>query len=106
MIFNEALEQFLRADKPGWCRGQDVAIIAYLLTVANADGKCAPTQQELTKATGAGAVNLAGLRNSLERLKENKWITWVKAGPRMNNIYTVRIENLPRKEDDEAKSTP
>jgi hypothetical protein len=105
MIHADTLKRFILADKPEWCRSYDVAVIAYLLVVSDHGGLSSPTQHELASATGAGVVNLAGLRASILRLHLHGWIHWTKMKKAIGqrHTYQINFENLPGKEEHEFK---
>jgi hypothetical protein len=98
----EALKRFILAPKPDWCMGMDVAVVCYLITVADKAGRCSPMQVDLANASGASINNLRGLRSCLTRLDEHRWITWRKGVPGERHRYQVHFKNLPGKEEHET----
>lgn len=95
------LHRFIVTPKPDWCSDADVIVTAYLLAIADVAGNCSPTQIEICRATGVTPTSRT-LRESLRRLHEHGWITWLKL-PRLGvpNSYEVHFEKLPRKEEHE-----
>jgi hypothetical protein len=96
-MHDDKLRQFLLAPKPDWCKFADVAVMAYLLTVADAQGKCEPLQDDLAVATGASLSNRGGLRSSIERLHDHGWIVWTKKKYfAQRHSYEIQFDNLPK----------
>lgn len=106
-MHDERLTKFILVPKPDWCKGMDIAVVAYLIAIADESGRSTPSQPELASAVGASTVNLLGLRHSLDRLHQHSWITWFKLPKAIGqrHRYEVLFENLPRKEDDETTGT-
>jgi hypothetical protein len=108
MIHAEALYKFIRAPKPDWCSGLDIAMVAHLITLADEEGHSSPLQSDLALGAGASTINFKGLRKSLDRLHEHSWITWrkgIKGVPGERHHYQVHFENLPGKEEHEQSPT-
>jgi hypothetical protein len=100
MIHADALEKFLLTPKPEWCMGLDVAVVAHLIALADAEGHSSPLQKDLAKAAGASTINFKGLRASIDRLHQHSWITMIKGSMKgERHRYQVHFENLPGKEE-------
>ena len=98
-MHDEKLRQFLLAPKPEWCKFADVAVMAYLLTIADERGHCAPLQDDLALSTGASLANRGGLRSSIARLHEHSWILWTKKKYfAQRHSYEINFANLPKGE--------
>ncbi len=94
-MFDDRLKRFILAEKPPWCKAVDTAIMTYFMTIADEKGQSSPTQPEISAVVGGGDKNLFGLRKSLERLIENKWLWRDKKAVGQRNLYEVHFTNLP-----------
>jgi hypothetical protein len=97
-MHDEKLRAFLLTPKPEWCKFQDVAVMAYLMVIADQYGYAAPLQLEIAQCTASGAENMKGLRSSLARLHEHNWITWHKTSLGQRHRYLINFGNLPKGE--------
>lgn len=105
MLHADKIEKFMLAPKPDWCRPHDVAVMIYLMTVADAEGKCAVSQPSIAHSIGSGGVNLSGIRNSIDRLRVNQWVWRDKQPATHASLYTIMFKNLPGKEADVGQAS-
>jgi|SRR5215469_166650 len=100
MLHADKIEKFMLApNKPKWCKPREVAIIVYLMILADKEGHCSPKQEDIAAAIGSGDVNLFGIREGIKRLKDNSWLTVDKKITTLPYRYRIKFENLPGKEE-------
>lgn len=95
-MHDDKLRAFILAPKPEWCRFQDVAVMCYLLCIADQYGYASPMQVDIARCSASGAGNLFGLRSSLARMHEHSWITWNKTSLGQRHSYLINFANLPK----------
>jgi hypothetical protein len=98
----EAIREFVIAPKPEWCKPVDVAIIVFFAAIADDQGNCKPTYEEIAAAIGGGDTGFKAIRNSIDRLRgarlaatDLEWIWRDKGRTGERTHYMILWANLP-----------
>lgn len=91
------IERFILCDdKPDWCKSSDVAVMTYLMAIADENGVCAPKEVKIALCTGGGKVVWKATKQAIERLHQYRWITLQRAkSPGERDVYQIHFSHLP-----------
>ena len=85
--YDRLLIWFVLARKPEWVKPSHVALMAYILGRADAEGRYRPKMQMLAQASG---VRVKFVQETVDELVRSEWIA------RDGDTYVVNPDALPR----------
>jgi hypothetical protein len=109
-VYEQEIKDFILCDdKPDWCKSSDVAVMVYLMAVADGGGNSSQRQAKIALCTGGGKIVWKATREAIKRLHDHQWITVRPMEGR--TTYTVHFDHIPphpqiQPKEDSEKTAP